>query len=262
MLATIYALVDPRTNYVRYVGWTKNSLKKRLSDHISDARRGIENHKCKWIRKLLSEGFRPSITVLEEIDYYNRADKEKYWISYYGRPNLTNGTDGGEGVAGLIVSDETREKLSLSHMGQKAWNAGISTDTSHLENFQFKKGSTPFNIGVSPSDETKKKISESKSGKSYGKSSRTKGKCFGVTFEKKSCKWIAQIKFENKTFFIGKYEEEFQAGIAYDICSIWISESIRLLNFPEKEKEYSFLLEENNIQNLKELRILIKYFLN
>lgn len=257
----IYKLIDPRDNTIKYIGKTRNTLRKRVTDHMSDARRGQQNHRCNWIRSLLSQGMLPIIDVVEIVSRDKEDEKEKFWISFYKRENLTNGTDGGEGTIGFIMTDEIREKLSTSHLGQKAWNDGISTDTTHLSEFQYKQGSIPYNKGVSCSDDTKEKISKSKLGKSLGKSSRTKGNCFGVTFEKKSSKWIAQICFENRKFFIGKYATEYQAGIAYDICSIWISKSVRLLNFSEKEKEYLLLLEESNVETLKELRVLIKKLL-
>jgi len=40
---------------------------------------------------------------------------EKYLIAYYGRKNLTNMTDGGDGSFGVIPSKETRKKMSI-HM--------------------------------------------------------------------------------------------------------------------------------------------------
>ena len=170
----IYALIDPRNEIVRYIGWTSKPLKRRLTDHISDSNRGHNNHRCKWIRKMLSQNVVPVIKTIEECDYNERWDRERYWISYYGRENLVNGTDGGEGVKGLTVTVESRNKMSVSHIGKTPWNKGVSTDTTHLVNFKFKKGHVPHNKGKNMSDEAKAKLSESKLGKHIGKEKKSK----------------------------------------------------------------------------------------
>ena len=257
----IYKLIDPLENSVKYIGWTHKPLEKRLQNHLSDARRGLKNHRCNWIRKLLLNGVYPIINIIEEVDYEERNRKEKYWISYYGRENLVNGTDGGEGVCGLLVSNDTRKKSSISHKNQNPWNKGILTDTSHLKDFQFKNGTIPKNKSIHLSAQTIDRISKSKSGKSIGKNSKTKNNCFGVTYNKAKNIWISQITFLQKAYYIGRYSQEEDAGIAYDICSLWLSNTIRNLNFPNKLEEYKFLLSSNKDFTLKELRSLIQKYL-
>ena len=95
----IYKLIDPLNNNIRYIGWTSKKLSKRLSDHISEARRGFRNHKSNWIRSLMNLNVYPKIETIEECEYDDRQERETYWISYYGRENLVNGTDDGEGVS-------------------------------------------------------------------------------------------------------------------------------------------------------------------
>jgi hypothetical protein len=254
---SIYKLIDPTTNYVKYVGWTHKPLQKRLGDHLSDARRGQKNYRCNWIRNLLSNGFYPLIDIIEKVNYNERSEKEKYWISYYGRENLVNGTDGGEGVSGLLVSDETKKKLSLSHKGQIPWNKGISINCKH--DAQFIKGHVPWNKNILCSDETKNKISKTKNGKSTGKRN-IKYAYFGITYEKTDNIWISQITYMTKKYFIGRYDSDIKAAIAYDICSIWFSKDNRNLNFPDKRNIYLILLSNNRTENLKELRKIIKSY--
>lgn len=47
---TVYALIDPRNNAVRYVGITEHSIKKRLTEHLI----GNDGNKTKivWISEL------------------------------------------------------------------------------------------------------------------------------------------------------------------------------------------------------------------
>jgi hypothetical protein len=257
---TIYKLIDPRDNSVKYIGRTHKPLKKRLDGHLADARRGSKSHRCKWIRKLLSKGLIPSIEALENVAWDKGSEREQYWIAWYGRKNLVNGTDGGEGTLGLSVSKETRAKQSLSHAGKPTWNKGISTSTEHLKDFQFKKGNIPFNKGIPQPAEVKNKLSKSRIGKSTGRRKTTKGLCFGVTYFREDAIWISQIRFMNKSYFIGRYKTEKEAGIAYDICSLWFSTKDRKLNFPNKREEYMTLLN-NKIENLKKLRKIINNYL-
>jgi hypothetical protein len=61
-----------------------------------------------------------SIEIIEEnLTWDEACDREKYWITYYGRDKLCNMTDGGEGSCGKIVSDDTKRKISESHIGKK-----------------------------------------------------------------------------------------------------------------------------------------------
>lgn len=209
---------------------------------------------------MLAEGVTPIIRVIAETTYDERVTAERYWISYYGRENLTNSTDGGEGTAGYIYTDEVKKKLSDAHLGQVAWNKGISTDTSHLKRFQFKKGRVPENKGVSLSPETKDKISKSKRGVQIGKTKKSSSKYVGVTYNNQDSVWISTIKYEKNTF-IGRYSTEESAGIAYDMASLWYSDDRSYLNFPKRRDDYINILNSNDIENLKMLRKAIKVYI-
>jgi hypothetical protein len=96
----IYSLNDPDTNEIRYVGWTQNT-KQRFANHIYEATHpeysnSPDSHKNKWLRKILSQGKKPTISVIEITVFSKHEDRERFWIDYYGRENLTNGTDGGD----------------------------------------------------------------------------------------------------------------------------------------------------------------------
>jgi len=96
----IYSLCSSRDNKIRYIGKTKNDLKKRLFAHVYESRNSAtslspESHKNRWIRKEEQDGFTISINLVEETSESRWEEKEKHWISFYGRKNLVNGTDGG-----------------------------------------------------------------------------------------------------------------------------------------------------------------------
>lgn len=62
---TVYALIDPRDNAVRYVGITEHSINKRLAEHLL----GNDGNKAKmaWISELDRLGISPIIRPLEEV---------------------------------------------------------------------------------------------------------------------------------------------------------------------------------------------------
>lgn len=74
---SIYALIDPRNNAVRYVGQTIVPLEKRLSDHLS----GPTNGKMRaWFKELREMGLRPLIQLLETVDRKVLDRREAAWL--------------------------------------------------------------------------------------------------------------------------------------------------------------------------------------
>lgn len=84
--ATIYALLDPREELslsnARYVGLTRQSIDKRLAQHISEAKAGGSLYRHRWIRVLLANGTAPVVFPLEaDIPATEGGDREKFWIA-------------------------------------------------------------------------------------------------------------------------------------------------------------------------------------
>ena len=106
---TIYAVVDPRNNEVRYVGKTVRKLNQRLSEHL----RSKANTYCaKWFRKLKSEGIKPEMLELEIVTE-DWQGAEIFWIAYlrWLGARLVNYSAGGEGV---LVKPEVRANMRAS----------------------------------------------------------------------------------------------------------------------------------------------------
>jgi hypothetical protein len=79
-MKTIYGLVDPRDNKLRYVGQTKN-LKTRFSQHCSDLT-GVSPKEI-WIKELQVLGLTPIIKEFEEVEDHEARLVEKTYIELY-----------------------------------------------------------------------------------------------------------------------------------------------------------------------------------
>lgn len=134
MDVTIYALSDPMTGEIRYVGKTIN-LQKRLNSHRAD-RRG-KSYKAKWLARILDSGNMPKVDVLETANHHEWEEAERFWIAYLRfigcrLTNLETGGSGGKRHApeviekmrhshtGKVISQEQREKLRRANIGKKA----------------------------------------------------------------------------------------------------------------------------------------------
>lgn len=121
---TVYALCDPRTDEVRYVGWTRKPLKYRLEKHINWLHSNAKRYRVHaWIKSLEVAGVKPSIRALETGVGVTWAACEKKWIAHYKQSgvDLTNLSDGGEGTPGRKVSEA--ECLAIAERARKRWAA-------------------------------------------------------------------------------------------------------------------------------------------
>lgn len=111
----VYGLVDPRTKFVRYVGLTSEGV-DRPREHRRPSKHTEHLYSARWVRELEACGLTFEIVVLEVLgeDWEALCAAEQWWIEY-GRASgwpLTNLTDGGDGVKGLVKSDECRTRMS------------------------------------------------------------------------------------------------------------------------------------------------------
>jgi NUMOD3 motif len=132
-----YVLVDPRDDTVFYVG---KGINGRLHSHFRVAKGGRhENGKCqRKIRKILSLGLEPIAEKLfEHEDEWPAHANEVAAIAFYGRKQLCNLTDGGDGVSGYEYSAVQRVKIGVrmaSETGEKSrrWGKKHSSETLAL----------------------------------------------------------------------------------------------------------------------------------
>jgi hypothetical protein len=122
--AFIYALAEPNTGVVRYVGKAADPH-VRVGQHLRDR---SSLRKARWLRSLDAP---PQLLILEEIPAgADWQEAERRWIAHFRAEgaDLTNHTDGGEGLCG--ASAETRAKLSASakaRMADPAFRAKVFT---------------------------------------------------------------------------------------------------------------------------------------
>jgi hypothetical protein len=99
---TIYALLDPDTKEVRYVGYTRRSIEDRIKYHDWDSRRPGPHGKTRkavWMRSLKRRKRAPGVAILQA-GTGNWEAAEKFWIAAFGNAGmrLLNMTVGGKGV--------------------------------------------------------------------------------------------------------------------------------------------------------------------
>lgn len=99
---TIYGLIDPRDDSLRYIGKTMVDTDVRLRQHIAEAKNTFcPTLKLKWLRKLILLHLSPTIVALEtDISEGDIDDAERFWISSIRAAggNIKNMTCGGDGV--------------------------------------------------------------------------------------------------------------------------------------------------------------------
>ena len=93
----IYALCEPETGEVRYVGKATNP-KNRFSHHVK-LRDNPNKRKRDWIEGLLKVGNVPTLSILEEVEEDRWQEREKYHIARYKELgfDLVNKSPGGGG---------------------------------------------------------------------------------------------------------------------------------------------------------------------
>ena len=168
----IYVLLDAnKTGDYSYGGFSFShepfyvgkGTKKRYLDHFRESSLKQNSYKNNKIKNLLKTNKIPiTQIILESKDENFIFEIETKMIATIGRKNLdigplTNLTDGGKGISGLIKTPEHRNKLRLSRLNKK------SSETTRKKISLSQIGSKR-NLGKKHSEETKNKISKSKIG--------------------------------------------------------------------------------------------------
>jgi len=150
----IYGLVDPADGRIRYIGQAIRP-RARLGRHRRDLS-GV-THRQNWIRSVRDAGRTVEMVVIDECQTQAEANQlETHYIALLRTMgfDLTNTTDGGDGVSGYHYSDEQRRAISARLRGRPVSAAALAAFVAYR--------------GTPHSDATKLKISRAKTGTSTG----------------------------------------------------------------------------------------------
>jgi len=210
-MAVVYEHLRNDTNEVFYVGI--GAEENRVFDK--------HNRSPYWKHIVNKVGYSVNI-IHKDIDWEEAKNIEILLIEKYGRKdlgkgNLVNMTDGGEGSPGVIISEETRKKISEANKGRKGCMLGKThSEEARKKISEANKGNTNM-LGKTHSEETKKKMSEANTGKTYmlrkTPSEENRKKISeantGKTHSEETKQKLSEAqKGENNNFFGKKHSEE------------------------------------------------------
>jgi hypothetical protein len=116
-MAYVYQHVRLDKNEVFYIGIGSDSAGEYKRAYSKD-------RTLYWKRITDKSNYKVEIISEEWLTWEEACEKEKFWITFYGRADLGNGTlvnmtDGGDGTMGIIPTEETIKKRSLALKGRK-----------------------------------------------------------------------------------------------------------------------------------------------
>lgn len=116
--------------------------------------------------------------VIADVQEWYALELEKDLIAYYGRENLCNLTDGGEGAIGFFPNEATRERMAQAQIGKKHTDAskkkivaaltGKKLSQSHKDSLSKALTGNPKNIGGAGkvvSEESRRRMAASATGR-------------------------------------------------------------------------------------------------
>lgn len=127
---SIYALLDPFTDEIRYIGQAIN-VNERLAEHLNLDRPDTNSAKRKWVRGLMREGRRPHVRVLwtgpaAEADAKEAEFIEGYRASGADLLNLAPGGRSNRSVSKLGNASQDR----LYHLAR--WRRQLRRDLAEF----------------------------------------------------------------------------------------------------------------------------------
>jgi hypothetical protein len=149
----IYALAEPDTGEVRYVGKTVQTPATRLKTHRVNAWRAAggkakDLYVYRWLRKI---GVAPQLFVLETLREDQLSEAEIYWIRFMrlAGARLTNLTYGGDGGS---LGQETRDRISASNKGKTLGRTLPQKTRDRMSTSQLARRVREKELGIAKSE--------------------------------------------------------------------------------------------------------------
>jgi hypothetical protein len=138
----IYALCEPVTNEVRYIGATTNIV-QRARQHWS----GCSGSTGKWVQELQDHGLRPGVMILDLVAKVRAADAELRQIeAHQGSGRLLNSQCRGYGENYLPSTDKLRNACHSAGHTFRSLAAMIGTNLAQLS--AGCRGLRPISKGI------------------------------------------------------------------------------------------------------------------
>lgn len=131
----IYRCLFP--NDKSYIGQTNRTLEERKKEHLLDARKNSSIlYNYPFYRAIRKYGSKSLVWMVIDmaVNQNELNNKEVYWIHYYNtyikseNSKGYNQTIGGEGVNGLVHSNETKQHLSEVGCGENNSHAKLTAN--------------------------------------------------------------------------------------------------------------------------------------
>ncbi len=167
IMAYVYRHIRLDKNEPFYIGIGSDSDGKCKRAYQKKSRRNEI-----W-KKIVSKTKYKVQILFDGLTWDEACQKEVELIALYGRIDKNNGTlcnltDGGEGTLGIILSDESRKKISDANKGENSyWYGRNHKESSIIKMREIQKGKKL-------SEETKKKIGEKSKGRVFSEESLKK----------------------------------------------------------------------------------------
>ncbi len=210
-----------------YIGQTLRTIEKRWKRHIRDAKKGSEHKFHRAIRKYGEENFTVEelLAVSAPTKKELKAQLDSLEIEYISRFNTRekgyNSTDGGEGTAGRVCSEESRERYRKANMGERNPSFGKACSEETKEKVRKANLGRPSPMkGRKHSKETRKKMSDSHKGE--------RNYFFGKSL---SAEHKAKMSESHKG---EKFSEERKKKISDSVKRMWEQKSLNNLVYGQK----------------------------
>lgn len=188
-IGTVYEKYINSTGYVRY--YSRAFTKSKRSAH--------------W--KNVTNLTKYDVEILfESNDYEVIKQKEKEFITLYGRADLKGGTlvnhtDGGEGSKNRITSSETRKKQSSAHKGEN------NSFYGKVHSKETKEKQRAIKLGKKAAETTLKKLREARVGGKNPKAKKIIDISTNITYDclKDACKELSISYNTARDYLQNKY---------------------------------------------------------